>query len=205
MVESPLTAAAVATVARVVPAEDGTVWARGPVGRPNGREFGGSMAFSLANYERYERVFQKEPGSRTLAECCVLDEWASGVKLLQHLDENSRLELCQVATAKEHMAGRTIASAGKQAERMFVVLSGQVSIMAGSSRGPKCTGTIGPGGTFGEIELLTGERYTTSAIAVSTTISVNIDGETFASTLAPTYGKELLKRARFLQSTTPFR
>ena len=163
------------------------------------------MSATLASYERYEKVLRKEPGSRTLAECCVLDEWASGVPLLEHLDENSRLELCQVATIKEYVGGRTIVATGKKAERMFIVLSGNVSIMVDSSRGSKCIASLGPGGTFGELELLTGQKHTSSAVAVNPVIIIIIDAEAFGTTLAPTYGKELFQRARFLQSTTPFR
>ena len=88
---------------------------------------------------------------------------------------------------------------------MYILLSGQISIMATGLRGSKCVGSLGPGGTYGEIELLTGEPYSTSAVAVNPAVVVSIDGETFASTLGPTYGKELLQRARFLQTTTPFR
>jgi CRP-like cAMP-binding protein len=163
------------------------------------------MSGLLAKYARYEQVLRKEPGSRTLAECCVLDEWAQGVPLLEHLDENSRLELCQAAVIKEYAANRTIVSTGKRAERMFVVLSGQVSIMVDGLRGPKCLASLGPGGTFGELELLTGEKHTSSAVAVNPVIMIIVDAETFGSTLAPTYGKELFDRARFLQTTTPFR
>lgn len=163
------------------------------------------MSATIADYELYERVLQKEPGSRTLAECCVLDEWASRVPLLEHLDKNSRLEICQAATTKTYMNGRTIVASGKLAERMVILLSGQASIMVESLRGPKCVASIGPGGTFGELELLTGGKHTSSAVAVNSVIIVSVDAETFDSTLAPTYGKELFRRARFLQSTTPFR
>ena len=160
---------------------------------------------SLRNFERYEKVLRKDPGSRTLAECCVLDEWASGVPLLAHMDENSRLELCQAATAKEYLDGRRIVASGAQAEQMFIMLSGQVSIIVDSLRGSKCIASLGPGGTFGELELLTGEKHGSSVVAVNPVIVVIIDADTFSSTLAPTYGKELFHRARFLQSTTPFR
>jgi CRP-like cAMP-binding protein len=163
------------------------------------------MSGMLEKYARYEQVLRKEPGSRTLAECCVLDEWAQGVPLLEHMDENSRLDLCQAATTKEYPGNRTIVSAGQRAERMFIVLSGQVSIMVDGLRGPKCIASLGPGGTFGELELLTGEKHSSSAVAINPVIMIIVDAATFGSTLAQTYGKELFDRARFLQSTTPFR
>ena len=166
------------------------------------------MSAAVANFERYEHVLHKEPGQRTLAECSVLDEWMGSVALLQALDGRSRMELCQNATARAHAAGRAVARQGKQAERLLILFSGQLALVAqgpGSAAKKRTVGNVGPGGTLGEIELLTGEPFAASAIAVSAAVVVSIDAMAFDATLRPTYGKELLQRAQFLQTTSPFR
>ncbi|PTL82969.1 NAD-binding protein [Vitiosangium sp. GDMCC 1.1324] len=76
-------------------------------------------------------------------------------------------ELTTVARGAEYLrkeAGEAIFKKGDAGEAFYVVVSGQVSLLA---EGGRVVEVVKPGGFFGEIALLTGEPRSTSAVAAN--------------------------------------
>jgi trk system potassium uptake protein TrkA len=76
-------------------------------------------------------------------------------------------ELATVARGAEYLrkeSGEAIFKKGDAGETFYVIVSGQVNLLA---EGGRVVETVKPGGFFGEIALLTGEPRSTSALAAT--------------------------------------
>ena len=76
---------------------------------------------------------------------------------------------------EEYEAGSTIFSQGDPADRMYVVVSGTVSMIVDG----KNVETLGPGGLFGEMAVIEREPRSGTAVAESDTTLVGIDKRRF--------------------------
>jgi trk system potassium uptake protein TrkA len=90
-------------------------------------------------------------------------------------------ELAAVARGAEFLqrpAGSEIFKKGEPGESFFVVLAGEVRMLG---EGGQLVGTIGPGGFFGELALLTGEPRMATAVTATTCELAAVGREDFRS------------------------
>ena len=76
-------------------------------------------------------------------------------RLFQNLSPQYLDRLSSVARERSYKAGETIVREGDQGIAFFVIVSGNVEVLRGSGGDQTVINRIGPGGTFGEIALLT--------------------------------------------------
>lgn len=77
-------------------------------------------------------------------------------------------------------SGREIFRMGDKGDALFLIEEGQVSIVAGTPKDKVSTlAELGPGNSFGEMALLTGEPRSATAFAVTDTSLLRIDKEHF--------------------------
>ncbi len=78
-------------------------------------------------------------------------------------------------------AGRTIFQKGDRADALYLLEQGQVNIMSGENEtdAREILAELGPGDSFGEMALLTGEPRTATAFAVKDSTLLKIDKEHF--------------------------
>ena len=96
-------------------------------------------------------------------------------------------DLDEIASACESVsikAGEYIYKKGTQGDFFYVVLEGEVELVARRDDNSTCTiGQIGEGGHFGETSLLTGEQRSLSVRAVTDALLGKFSGEFFLETL----------------------
>jgi serine phosphatase RsbU (regulator of sigma subunit) len=81
--------------------------------------------------------------------------------------------MARVAVARTHSAGTVLCLEGEEADAFYLVMDGQVTISrrVDGGTGHLVVGTLGAGGCFGEMALITGEpRAATVTTAVPTTV-----------------------------------
>ncbi len=77
-------------------------------------------------------------------------------------------------------SGREIFRKGDKGDALYLIERGQVSILAGDKKGRASTlAQLGPGNSFGEMALLTGEPRSATAFTVTDTSLLRIDKEHF--------------------------
>lgn len=92
--------------------------------------------------------------------------YLSAVDLFALLPEQERTQLAGASTERLYGAGQTVVRQGQPGDSMFVVCRGQARVTVGDSGAE--VATIGPGGFFGEMSLLTGDTR-------SATVSASVD------------------------------
>ncbi len=91
-------------------------------------------------------VFQKK-----MNKDCIF----KGIELFANLPEEGRQVLAKHATTRMFKKNTIVMSAGDQTDSLYVVVSGRVKIYLDDARGREITlRTIGPGGSFGELAVL---------------------------------------------------
>ena len=103
-----------------------------------------------------------EPPRETLTS--PLAETLRRVDFLAPLTDEELLTVTRGAESLRKKAGEEIFKKGDTGDNFYVVLSGQVSLVADGGR---VVETVKPGGFFGEIALLTGDPRSTGAVASS--------------------------------------
>ncbi|KFA87312.1 NAD-binding protein [Archangium violaceum] len=91
-----------------------------------------------------------------------LTEMLRKVDFLTPLNDEQLASVARGADYLRKEAGETLFKKGDAGESFYVVVSGEVNLMA---EGGRLVETVKPGGFFGEIALLTGEPRATSALA----------------------------------------
>ena len=101
--------------------------------------------------------------------------YLEAVELFALLPKEEREQLATLATERVYGAGQTVVRQGQPGESMFVVCQGRVRVTVGE-QGTEVA-TIGPGGFFGEMSLLTGDlrSATVSAIDDCTLLEITAD------------------------------
>lgn len=83
------------------------------------------------------------------------------LELLNGLNEEQTIRVAGVCSVVERQPGERLFSEGEPADRMFVVIEGELDVVLGSSS----VGTIGVGESVGEVALLTGGSHGASVSA----------------------------------------
>lgn len=101
----------------------------------------------------------------------------AAVDLFALLPEAERNELGGLSIERVYGAGQTVVRQGRSGESMFVVCQGRVRVTVGE--GGVEVATIGPGGYFGEMSLLTGDPRTATVSAVEDCQLLEITADDF--------------------------
>ncbi len=114
------------------------------------------------------------------------------------LDERTLQELAGDVRSVQLVAGDLLVEAGEVADELYVVLDGELEVLAPEQdgRAPVLT-RLGPGAVVGEIAVLAGGRRSASLRAVGPVRAVGIAGRAFSELLrrAPQLGADLARTA----------
>ncbi len=81
-----------------------------------------------------------------------------------------------------------IARAGGPAEKLFIVVDGEVEVRREAPDAPETVTTIGPGELFGEMSVLVDKPRTATVRALKQTTLLTLDGEAFRGLIAQSLG-----------------
>lgn len=90
------------------------------------------------------------------------------------------LRISAIAHERSFGAGETIYNVNDRASALYCVVRGGVRIEQNGERRRE----VGPLGTFGVVEILSGRQRTESAVAAADTLILEIDGDDFFDLLA---------------------
>ncbi|MFB3854399.1 MAG: cyclic nucleotide-binding domain-containing protein [Vicinamibacterales bacterium] len=123
---------------------------------------------------QYQR---REEPSRTLERARELEALLARVDLFSPLSDENRAELVSCSVEQIYGAGEAIVRQGSAGESLFVVCRGCVRVTV--DPGGREVATIGEGGYFGEMSLLTGEPRTATVSAVGDCSVLEITASSF--------------------------
>jgi CRP-like cAMP-binding protein len=103
--------------------------------------------------------------------------YLAAVDLFGLLPEPERQELAALSSERLYGAGQTVVQQGQAGESMFVVCQGRVRVLVGETGAE--VATIGPGGYFGEMSLLTGDPRSATVAAVVDCVLLEITATDF--------------------------
>lgn len=92
-------------------------------------------------------------------------EFLSNVALFKQLDSAARGRIAAQATKLRLRRGDAVFRCGETPRGFFVVVFGDIALIAQSARGPRLTGLVGPGRSFGEPVMFLGKPYIVDARA----------------------------------------
>jgi small-conductance mechanosensitive channel/CRP-like cAMP-binding protein len=101
----------------------------------------------------------------------------SSVDLFAGLDDEQRRAIAARAVMRTFGSGEAVVREGEPGHSMFIVCSGAVVVQLGAERAD--VATIGAGGYFGEMSLLTGEPRTATVSARGDTTVLELDDDVF--------------------------
>ncbi|MDP1675237.1 MAG: cyclic nucleotide-binding domain-containing protein [Bacteroidota bacterium] len=126
----------------------------------------------------------------------------SNVELLRSIPPEDMESILDFVTPIEVPPNKTIFHRGDPADGLYLITDGQVNIIADSSSNEQVIASLGPGNSFGEMALLTGEMRSASAVTTTQTTLLKIDKEHFDALMvvSPSLKKsvELLNSQRIL-------
>lgn len=115
-------------------------------------------------------------------ESAAILERLSKVELVRSLPPEEMEEVLLCVQPVRMKAGETIFRQGAKGNALYFIDEGTVKIISGDPRGKKGATTLaqlGPGQSFGEMALLTGEPRTASALAIQDVLLLKINKEYF--------------------------
>lgn len=92
-------------------------------------------------------------------------EFLSGAALFKQLDAAARARIAARVTKLRLRRGERVFSRGDAPLGFFVVVFGDIALIAQGARGPRLTGLVGPGRSFGEPVMFLGKPYIVDARA----------------------------------------
>ena len=115
--------------------------------------------------------------------------------LFASLDAEALGLLASICSRRHCDAQQRLFTEGERGNEMFIVLSGRVKCHVESQDGEMIFSSLGPGGVFGEIALLSGDTRTSSATAVEASELLCIQRQDFDRFLAhtPAFAVALLR------------
>jgi CRP-like cAMP-binding protein len=129
-------------------------------------------------------LWEKASSARRELELGRLREALSRVDFLQPLTPEELEALVARLTPEYYGPAEILCRQGEQGDSCFIVLEGEVHVLAHREGGAdRFITSLKSGDLFGEISLLTGERRTATAKAVGQACLVRIGRDTFRSTL----------------------
>ncbi len=121
--------------------------------------------------------YQRESVPVTLVPVERRREEIARVDIFAPLSAEAKVRLADASSERLFGGGQTIVREGQAGESMFVVVSGRVRVTLGSRTNE--VATIGPGGYFGEMSLLTGEPRTATVSAIDDCLLLEITADDF--------------------------
>lgn len=99
--------------------------------------------------------------------------------------------------ARRFTGGDEVVTTDDEADRLFVVASGELEALIDTDHGEQKLGTVGPGGVIGEIGLLAGDSRSATVRAVTDcdVVEISVDGFRRLLALYPAHGEDLARRA----------
>ena len=95
----------------------------------------------------------------------AVTELLANVALFKHLDAASRARIAAHTTKVRLRRGDAVFHRGEKPEGFFVVVFGEIALIAQGARGPRLSGIVGPGRSFGEPVMFLGKPYIVDARA----------------------------------------
>jgi small-conductance mechanosensitive channel/CRP-like cAMP-binding protein len=120
---------------------------------------------------------RQEAAGRSEARVRELEAAAAGVDILVLLSPSERAELVGLSADRLYAAGEVVVRQGEAGDSMFVICSGRVRVTLEPSG--QEVNTIGEGGYFGEMSLLTGDPRTATVAAITDCLLLEITAGTF--------------------------
>ena len=127
------------------------------------------------------------------------EEGEARIQLLRQVDflavlpETAIQELASLTEIRVYGPGEVVLQQGEAGDELFVVVSGMMSIVVGRSSGSIAeVSRVGPGKFFGEMSLMTGEKRTATARAVTETELLVVGKAAFSQLL--THAPELTEK-----------
>ena len=77
--------------------------------------------------------------------------------------------------------GETIFDEGESGDKLYVIQSGEIELSRTREGGQRVVARLGPGNFFGELGVVLGKPWTTTAVAVSSTRVLELDRQTLES------------------------
>jgi NTE family protein len=108
----------------------------------------------------------------------------AGVPILAGAADETLDELRRSLRRVEVPARRFLFRAGEEADRLYIVRSGRLEVLAEGADGPRVVRVVGPGAALGELALLTGRPRSASVRAVRDSEVLELDAERFEDALA---------------------
>lgn len=105
------------------------------------------------------------------------------IDLFAGLSEDDLNELAQSLSRAPFAKGETITREGADAHHLYMILAGEVSVRVGGLEAEREVGRLGAGSFFGEMALLTGERRSANACAVTDVDCYRLGAEAFRALL----------------------
>jgi ATP-binding cassette subfamily B protein len=114
----------------------------------------------------------------------VTAERLQTIPLFAHLDHALLDTLAQRFVSQNYAEGQTIITAGERGDTFYLIVRGQVEVLASGPGGQqRQVTTMGDGDYFGETAVLEGSMHTTSVRTVTPTLCLALAGEQFLSLL----------------------
>ena len=95
----------------------------------------------------------------------AVTELLANVALFKHLDAASRARIAAHTTKVRLRRGDAVFQRGEKPAGFFVVVFGEIALIAQGARGPRLSGIVGPGRSFGEPVMFLGKPYIVDARA----------------------------------------
>jgi CRP-like cAMP-binding protein len=106
-----------------------------------------------------------------------------GIDLFAGLSDDELAELAERLSRAPFARGETLTREGADAHHLYMILSGTVSVRVGGLQENREVGRLAAGDFFGEMALLTGERRSATAIALTDVDCYRLDAAAFRALL----------------------
>jgi CRP-like cAMP-binding protein len=104
-------------------------------------------------------------------------ELLSNVALFKQLDAGARARIAAHATKLRLRRGETVFRRGEPTRGFFIVVFGEIALVAPGARGGRLTGLVGPGRSFGEPMMFLGKPYIVDARAHTDALLLSVPKE----------------------------
>jgi len=116
----------------------------------------------------------------------LYEAFLMNVPLLSHLDDYERMNIADALASKTYANGDLIIRQGDEANGMYILESGKVSVVLKSSNGEeKTVNEIAQGGYFGELGLINRQPRATNIVAIADVKVAFLDKSAFERLLGP--------------------
>lgn len=104
----------------------------------------------------------------------AVSELLANVALFKHLDAASRARIAAHTTKVRLRRGDAVFQRGEKPAGFFVVVFGEIALIAQGARGPRLSGLVGPGRSFGEPVMFLGKPYIVEARAQTDALLLHV-------------------------------